>query len=89
MTAIPPMIRARIDGIPGLAANGLRFCVAQPRRAPSDGQGSEGHVTNVSSRGYRFVAPVGCAAAPYIQHLYTQGDLSCKRTYSYSGRREV
>jgi hypothetical protein len=36
MTAIPPMIRATVDDIPGLAANGLRFHVAQPRRALSD-----------------------------------------------------
>jgi hypothetical protein len=89
MTTIPPMIRARVDGIPGLAANGMRFHVAQPRRALSDGQGSVGHLTNVSRRGYCFVAPVGCAASPYIQHLYTQGDLSCKRIYSCSGRRDV
>lgn len=89
MTTIPPMIRASVDGIPGLAANGLQFHVTQPRRAPSDGQGSVGHLTNVSGRGYCFVAPVGCAAFPYIQHLYTQGDLSCKRIYSCSGRRDV
>ena len=30
-----------------------------------------------SGRGYCFVAPVGCAASPYIQHLYGRGDLSC------------
>ena len=89
MTTIPPIIRARVDGIPGLAANGLRSHVAQPRRALSDGQGSVGHLTNVSRRGYCFVAPVGCAPSPYIQHLYTQGDLSCKRIYSCSGRRYV
>jgi hypothetical protein len=89
MTTIPPMIRARVDGIPGLAANGRRFHVAQPRRATRDGQGFVGHLTNVSRRGYCFVAPVGCAASPYIQHLYTQGDLSCKRIYSCSSRRDV
>ena len=89
MTTIPPMIRARVERIPGLVANGLRFHVAQPRRAPSDGQGSVGHLTNVSRRGYSFVAPVGCTASRYIQHLYTQGDLSCKRIYSCSGRRDV
>ena len=89
MTTITPVIRTRGDGIPGPATNGLRFHVAQPRRALSDDQGRKGHVTNVSRRGYCFVAPVGCAAAPYIQHLYTQGDLSCKRIYSCSGRRDV
>jgi DNA-binding winged helix-turn-helix (wHTH) protein len=89
MNTIPPMMRTRVDGISGLAADGLRFHVAQPRRALSDGQGSEGHVTNVSRRGYCFVAPVGCAASPYIQHLYTQGDLSCKRIYSCSDRRDL
>jgi hypothetical protein len=89
MTTIPPMIRARVDGIPGLTANGLRFHVAQPRRALSDGQRRVGHVTNGSRRGFCFVAPVGCAASPYIQHLYTQGDLSCKRIYSCSGRRDL
>jgi DNA-binding winged helix-turn-helix (wHTH) protein len=89
MTTIPPMIRAGVDGIPGLAANGLRFHVAQSRRAVSDGQGRVGHLANVSRRGYCFVAPVGCAASPYIQHLHTQGDLSCKRIYSCSGRSDV
>jgi hypothetical protein len=89
MTTIPPMIRARVDGIPSLAANGLRFHVAQPRRALSDGQGSMGHLTNVSRRGYCVVAPVGCAASSCTQHLYTQGDLSCKRIYSCSGRGDV
>ncbi len=135
MTTIPPMISARVDGIPGLAANGhtgqqskmgdqsrqlgqpsidrsssdllrvlvnrpgevvskgeimakvlpdlmveesnLRFHIAQLRRALSDGQGGERYVTNVSRRGYCFVAPVGCAASPYIQHLCGRGDLSC------------
>jgi DNA-binding winged helix-turn-helix (wHTH) protein len=48
----------------------LRFHIAQLRRALSDGEGGEGYVTNVSRRGYCFVAPVGCAASPYIQHLY-------------------
>jgi hypothetical protein len=89
MTTIPPMVRARVDGILGLAANGLRFYVAQPRRALSDGQGRGGHVTNVSRRGYCFVAPVGCAVSPYIQQLYAQGDLSCKLINSYSGWREL
>jgi hypothetical protein len=89
MTTILPMIRARVDGILGLAANGLRFHVAQPRRALSDGQGSVGHLTKGSRPGYCFVAPVGCAASPYIQHLYTLGDLSCIRIYSCSGRRDV
>jgi hypothetical protein len=67
MTTIPPMIRARVDGIPGLAAKG------------HTGQQSKmgDHVTNVARRGYCFVAPVGCAASPYIQHLYGRGDLSC------------
>ena len=55
----------------------LRFHIAQLRRALSDGQGGEGYVTNVPGRGYCFVAPVGCAASPYIQHLYGRGDLSC------------
>ena len=55
----------------------LRFHIAQLRRALSDGQGGERYVTNVSRRGYCFVAPVGCAASPYIQHLYGRGDLSC------------
>jgi DNA-binding winged helix-turn-helix (wHTH) protein len=55
----------------------LRFLIAQLRRALSDGQGGEGYVTNVSRRGYCFVAPVACAASPYIQHLYGRGDLSC------------
>ncbi len=111
MTTIPPMISARVDGIPGLAANGhtgqqskmgdqsrqlgqpsidrsssadlmveesnLRFHIAKLRRALSDGQGGERYVTNVSRRGYCFVAPVGCAASPYIQHLCGRGDLSC------------
>jgi hypothetical protein len=89
MTTIPPIIRARVDGIPSLAANGPRFHVAQPRRALSDGQGSKGYLTNASRRGYCFVAPVGRAASSCIQHLYTQGDLSCKRIYSCSGRRDV
>jgi hypothetical protein len=89
MTTIPPMIRARVDCILRLAANGLRFYVAQPRPALRDGQGSEGHVTNVSWRDYCFVALVSCATAPYIRHLYVQGDLSCKRIHSYSGRRNV
>jgi DNA-binding winged helix-turn-helix (wHTH) protein len=89
MTTIPSMIRTRVDRILGLAANGLRFYVAQSRRALSDGQGSEGQVTNVSRQGYCFVAPVGCATSPYIQQLYAQGDLSCKRINSYSGWREV
>jgi hypothetical protein len=89
MTTIPPIIRARVDGIPGLAANGLRFHVAQPRRALSDGQRSVGRLTNDSRRDQYFIAPVGCAASSYIQHLYTQGDLLCKRIYSYSGRRDV
>jgi hypothetical protein len=88
MTTIPPMIRARVDGILGPAANGLRFHVARPRRALSEGPGSVGHLTNVSRRGYCFVA-VGCAASPYNRHLYTQGDLSCKRIYSCSGRRDL
>jgi DNA-binding winged helix-turn-helix (wHTH) protein len=55
----------------------LRFLIAQLRRALSDGQGGEGYVTNVSRRGYCFVAPVACAASPYLQHLYGRGDLSC------------
>jgi DNA-binding winged helix-turn-helix (wHTH) protein len=55
----------------------VRFHIAQLRRAPSDGQGGERYVTNVARRGYCFVAPVGCAASPYIQHLYGRGDLSC------------
>jgi DNA-binding winged helix-turn-helix (wHTH) protein len=55
----------------------LRFHIAQLRRALSDGQGGEGYVTNVSRRGYCFVAPVACAASPYLQHLYGRGDLSC------------
>jgi DNA-binding winged helix-turn-helix (wHTH) protein len=55
----------------------LRFHIAQLRRALSDGPGGERYVTNVSRRGYCFVAPVGCAASPYIQHLYGRGDLSC------------
>ena len=46
----------------------LRFHIAQLRRALSDGQGGERYVTNVPRRGYCFVAPVGCAASPYIQH---------------------
>jgi len=101
MTTIPPMIRARVDGIPGRAfdllrvlvsrpgevvskgelmakvlpdltvdESNLRFLIAQLRRALSDGQGGEGYVTNVPGRGYCFVAPVGCAASPYIQHPY-------------------
>jgi DNA-binding winged helix-turn-helix (wHTH) protein len=53
----------------------LRFHIAQLRRALSDDQGGEG--SNVSRRRYCFVAPVGCAASPYIQRLYGQGDLSC------------
>jgi hypothetical protein len=77
MTTIPPMIRARVDGIPG------------PRRALSDGQGGERYVTNVSRRGYCFVAPVGCAASPYIQHLYGRGDLSCQRINTFSDWRQV
>ncbi|MEA3134384.1 MAG: hypothetical protein QOG17_2230 [Gammaproteobacteria bacterium] len=89
MTTIPPMIRTRVDGIPGLAANGLRFLVALPRRALTDGQGSVSHLTDGSRQGYRFVAPVGCTVSPYIQHLCTQGDLSCKRIHSRSGRRHV
>jgi DNA-binding winged helix-turn-helix (wHTH) protein len=120
MTTIPPMIRARVDGIPGRAFNllhvlvsrpgevvskgqlmakdlpdltveesNLRFHIAQLRRAPSDGQGGEGDVTNVSRRGYCFVARVGCAASPYIQHLYGRGDLSCLRINTCYGRREV
>jgi hypothetical protein len=89
MTTILPMIRARVDGILGLVANGLRFHVAQPRLVLSDGQGSVGHLTNFSRRGYCFVAPVGWAASPSIQHLHTQGDLSCKRIYSCSGRRDL
>jgi hypothetical protein len=75
MTTIPPMICARVDGIPRLAANG--HTGQQLRFALSDGQGGEGYVTNVSGRGYCFVAPVGCAASPYLQHLYGRGDWSC------------
>ena len=48
----------------------LRFHIAQLRRALSDDQGGERYVTNVPGRGYCFVAPVGCAASPYIQHPY-------------------
>src|SRR5229473_1910682 len=101
MTTIPPMIRARVDGIPGRAfdllrvlvsrpgdvvskgelmakvwpdltveESNLRFHIAQLRRALSDGQGGERYVTNVPRRGYCFVAPVGCAASPCIQHPY-------------------
>jgi DNA-binding winged helix-turn-helix (wHTH) protein len=55
----------------------LRFHIAQLRRALSDGQGGDRYVTNVSRRGYCFIAQVGCAASPYTQHLYGQGDLSC------------
>ncbi|MEA2916843.1 MAG: hypothetical protein QOJ15_8924 [Bradyrhizobium sp.] len=55
----------------------VRFHIARLRRALSDGQGGERYVTNVSRRGYCFVAPGGCAASPYIQHLYGRGDLSC------------
>jgi DNA-binding winged helix-turn-helix (wHTH) protein len=108
MTTIPPMIRARVDGISGRAfdllhvlvsrpgevvskgqlmakvlpdltveESNLRFHIAQLRRALSDGQGGERYVTNVSRRGYCFIAQVGCAASPYIQHLYGRGDLSC------------
>ena len=55
----------------------VRFHIAQLRRALSDGQGGERYVTNVARRGYCFVAPVRCAASPYIQHLYGRGDLSC------------
>ena len=55
----------------------LRFHIAQLRRALSDGPGGERYVTNVSRRGYCFVAPVGYATSPYIQHLYGRGDLSC------------
>jgi hypothetical protein len=94
MTTITPMIRARVDGISGLAATGhtgqqskmgdqsrqprqLSIHVAQLRRAPSDGQGGERDVANVSGRGDCFAAPVGCAASPYIRDLYGRGDLSC------------
>jgi DNA-binding winged helix-turn-helix (wHTH) protein len=55
----------------------LRFHIAQLRRALSDGQRGERYVTNVPGRGYWFVAPVGCAASPCIQHPYGRGDLSC------------
>ena len=55
----------------------VRFHIAQLRRALSDGQGGERYVTNVARRGYRFVAPVGCAASSCIQHFYGRGDLSC------------
>jgi DNA-binding winged helix-turn-helix (wHTH) protein len=55
----------------------VRFHIAQLRRALNDGQGGERYVTNVSRRGCCFVAPVGCAASPYIQHLHGRGDLSC------------
>ena len=48
----------------------LRFHIAQLRRALSDGQRGERYVTNVPGRGYCFVAPVGCAASPCIQHPY-------------------
>jgi DNA-binding winged helix-turn-helix (wHTH) protein len=48
----------------------LRFHIAQLRRALSDDQGGERYVTNVPGGGYCFVAPVGCAASPYIQHPY-------------------
>jgi DNA-binding winged helix-turn-helix (wHTH) protein len=48
----------------------LRFHIAQLRRALSDGQGGECYVTNVPGRGYCFVAPVGCAVSPCIQHPY-------------------
>lgn len=48
----------------------LRFHVNQLRRALGDRQAGERYVTNVPGRGYCFVAPVGCAASPYIQHLY-------------------
>jgi DNA-binding winged helix-turn-helix (wHTH) protein len=48
----------------------LRFHIAQLRRVLSDDQGGERYVTNVPGRGYCFVAPVGCATSPYIQHPY-------------------
>jgi DNA-binding winged helix-turn-helix (wHTH) protein len=48
----------------------LRFHIAQLRRAPSDGQAGERYVINVPGRDYCFVAPVGRAASPCIQHLY-------------------
>ena len=95
MTTIPPMIRARVDGIPGRAfdllrvlvsrpgevvskgelmakvwpdltieESNLRFHIAQLRSALSDGQGGERYVTNVSRRGYCFIAQAGCAASP-------------------------
>jgi DNA-binding winged helix-turn-helix (wHTH) protein len=47
-----------------------RFHIAQLRRALSDDQPGERHVTNVPGRGYYFVAPAGRAASPHIQHLY-------------------
>ena len=55
----------------------LRFQIARLRRALGDGQEGERYVTNVPGRGCCFVAPVGYAASPYIQHLYGRGDLSC------------
>ena len=55
----------------------LQFQIARLRRAPGDGQEGERYVTNVLGRGYCFVAPVGYAASPYVQHLYGRGDLSC------------
>jgi DNA-binding winged helix-turn-helix (wHTH) protein len=62
---------------PDLTVGNLRFHIAQLRRALSDGQGGERYVTDVSRRGYCFIAQVGCAASLYIQHLYGRGDLSC------------
>jgi hypothetical protein len=147
MTTIPPMVCARVDGIPGLAANGRTgqqskmgdqsrqlgqlsidrssstaqsISITNPSINMLEASGNgrsplvqaevvlqafsfgpfrivpharlmerDGSPMPLRSRAFDFVAPVGCAASPYIQHLYRRGDLSCQRINICSGRREV
>jgi hypothetical protein len=85
MTTIPPMIRARVDGIPGLAAKGhtgqqskMADQSRQLGQLSIDRSSSAAGSISINNPSINMLeAPVGCAASPYIQHLYGRGDLSC------------
>jgi hypothetical protein len=73
MTKTPPMIRARVDGVRGLAAicpTGQQSKMGsqshQLRQLPID----RSSLAARSRRGYCFIAPVVLAASSYIQRLY-------------------
>jgi hypothetical protein len=73
MTKTPPMIRARVDGVRGLAAIGptgqqskMGSQSRQLRQLPID----RSSLAARSGRGYCFIAPVVRAASSYIQRLY-------------------